>query len=112
MNDQPSITINEFLAQAPSQLELRVLAGERGAAERELTTPRIQKLGLALAGFTHYIHSGRLQIVGQSEIWFLGQLDAGELEQLSKRETSGWLSRLWGKDEEKQNSGVRSQKPE
>ena len=75
-NDHPSITVNEFLARAPLQLELRVLAGEAGADSRELTTPRIQKLGLALAGFTHYIHSGRLQIVGQSEIWFLGQLDA------------------------------------
>jgi HPr kinase/phosphorylase len=76
MSDQPSITVSEFLAHAPTQLELRVLAGEAGAATRELTVPRIQKLGLALAGFTHYIHSGRLQIVGQSEIWFLGQLDA------------------------------------
>lgn len=26
-------------------------------------------------------------------------LDAGELEQLSKRESGGWLSKLWGKDE-------------
>jgi hypothetical protein len=26
-------------------------------------------------------------------------LDAGELEQLAKRETGGWLSKLWGKDE-------------
>src|SRR5918912_1203335 len=26
------------------------------------------------AGFTHYIHPGRVQIVGQSEIWYLGQL--------------------------------------
>jgi HPr kinase/phosphorylase len=75
MTDQPSITVAEFLAHAPAQLELRVLAGEAGASTRELTTPRIQKLGLALAGFIHYIHSGRLQIVGQSEIWFLGQLD-------------------------------------
>lgn len=25
-------------------------------------------------------------------------LDAGELEQLSKRESGGWLSKLWGKD--------------
>jgi HPr kinase/phosphorylase len=72
----PTITVSEFLAHAPSQLELRILAGEDGARERELTTPRIQKLGLALAGFTNYIHAGRLQIVGQSEIWFLGQLDA------------------------------------
>jgi HPr kinase/phosphorylase len=36
--------------------------------------PRIQKLGLALAGFTHYVHAGRVQIVGQSELWFLNQL--------------------------------------
>jgi HPr kinase/phosphorylase len=74
----PTITVSEFLAHAPAQLELRILAGEAGARGRELTTPRIQKLGLALAGFTNYIHAGRLQIVGQSEIWFLGQLDAGK----------------------------------
>jgi HPr kinase/phosphorylase len=75
-NNQPSITIREFVAQAPAQLDLRLLAGEAGATTRDLTTHRIQKLGLALAGFTHYIHTGRLQIVGQSEIRFLGQLDA------------------------------------
>ncbi len=28
-------------------------------------------------------------------------LDAGELEQLSKRETGGWLSRLWKSEEGK-----------
>jgi hypothetical protein len=28
-------------------------------------------------------------------------LDAGELEQLSKRETGGWLSRLWSSSEDK-----------
>ncbi len=73
-NDHPAITVSEFLAHAPAQLELRVLAGEAGAATRELTTPRIQKLGLALAGFTHYLHSGRLQIVGQTEISYLDEL--------------------------------------
>ena len=69
-----SITVRELLAQAPARLALEVLAGARGADERTLNAPRIQKLGLALAGFTHYIHAGRVQIVGQSEIWFLGQL--------------------------------------
>jgi HPr kinase/phosphorylase len=73
-NDHPAITVSEFLAHAPAQLELRVLAGAAGAATRELTTPRIQKLGLALAGFTHYLHSGRLQIVGQTEISYLDEL--------------------------------------
>jgi HPr kinase/phosphorylase len=75
MSDQPTITVSDFLTHAPPQLELRVLAGGKGADSRHLTAARIQKLGLALAGFTHYIHSGRLQIVGQSEIWFLGQLE-------------------------------------
>jgi HPr kinase/phosphorylase len=68
------VTVREFLANAPQRLELRVLAGEEGAGAREITVARIQKLGLALAGFTHYIHAGRLQIIGQSEIWYLGQL--------------------------------------
>jgi HPr kinase/phosphorylase len=72
----PTITVSEFLAHAPAQLELRVLAGAEGAATRQLNVARIQKLGLALAGFTHYVHTGRLQIVGQSEIRYLGQLDS------------------------------------
>ncbi|HEX8846667.1 MAG TPA: HPr(Ser) kinase/phosphatase [Pyrinomonadaceae bacterium] len=76
MTDQPTITVSEFLTHAPPHLELRVLAGAKGAPSRRLTGARIQKLGLALAGFTHYIHSGRLQIVGQSEIWYLGQINA------------------------------------
>jgi HPr kinase/phosphorylase len=72
-----SITVGEFVAHAPPQLELEVLAGASGLSSRKFTAPRIQKLGLALAGFTHYLHPGRLQIIGQSEIWYLEQLEAG-----------------------------------
>jgi HPr kinase/phosphorylase len=73
-NENPAISVSDFLAHAPAQLDLRVLAGADGLNNRQLNTARIQKLGLAFAGFTHYIHTGRLQIVGQSEIWFLNQL--------------------------------------
>ena len=73
-SDTPSISVRDFVAGAPPPLALRVLAGASGADARRITSPRIQKLGLALAGFTNYIHAGRVQIVGQSEIWFLGQL--------------------------------------
>jgi HPr kinase/phosphorylase len=76
LNEQPAITISEFVRSAPARLELSVLAGWQGLEARRITLARIQKLGLALAGFTNYIHPGRLQIVGQSEIWFLGQLAA------------------------------------
>lgn len=75
-NEQPTISVSEFVARAPANLKLRVLAGASGGDTRRLSSPRIQKLGLALAGFPNYIHEGRVQIVGQSEIWFLGQLDA------------------------------------
>jgi HPr kinase/phosphorylase len=74
VREHPTITISEFVALAPARLEIELLAGHYGASTRRLTAPRIQKLGLALAGFTRYIHPGRLQIVGQSEIRFLGEL--------------------------------------
>ncbi|HVF88102.1 MAG TPA: HPr(Ser) kinase/phosphatase [Pyrinomonadaceae bacterium] len=74
--ERPVITVEDFLAGAPARLQLNVLAGRRGAAGREIDVARIQKLGLALAGFAHYIHPGRVQIVGQSEIWYLGQLSS------------------------------------
>ncbi|HEX8558803.1 MAG TPA: HPr(Ser) kinase/phosphatase [Pyrinomonadaceae bacterium] len=76
--ESPSITVGEFVAGAPAGLLLGFVAGERGAAARRLRTPRIQKLGLALAGFTHYVHEGRVQIVGQSELQYLGQLSPEE----------------------------------
>jgi HPr kinase/phosphorylase len=73
-----SITVGAFVARAPAELLLGFVAGERGAEARRLRTPRIQKLGLALAGFPHYVHEGRVQIVGQSELQFLGQLTSEE----------------------------------
>lgn len=73
-NQRPVITVGEFLRLAPERLGLRLLAGEAGLAARTLDTARIQKLGLALAGFTHYVHAGRVQIVGHSEVLFLGGL--------------------------------------
>ncbi|MDT7605494.1 MAG: HPr kinase/phosphorylase [Acidobacteriota bacterium] len=76
-DDRPTISVSDFVRDAPAALELAVLAGERGLPSRRINSPRIQKLGLALAGFTHYVHPGRVQIVGQSEVWYLGQL-AGE----------------------------------
>ncbi|MDQ3585508.1 MAG: HPr(Ser) kinase/phosphatase [Acidobacteriota bacterium] len=75
---QPVITISDFLKHAPAELALRVLAGERNLPEREISTARIQKLGLALAGFTNYVRPGRVQIIGQSEVWFLDHLETDE----------------------------------
>jgi HPr kinase/phosphorylase len=76
--ESPIITVAEFVARAPEGLPLAFVAGAGGAGARRLVTPRIQKLGLALAGFPHYVHEGRVQIVGASELQFLGQLTSEE----------------------------------
>jgi HPr kinase/phosphorylase len=77
-SENPTLTIGAFVAGAPADLALGFVAGARGAEARRLRTPRIQKLGLALAGFPHYVHEGRVQIIGQSELQFLGQLSPEE----------------------------------
>lgn len=75
-NAKPKITISDFIANAPPEMQIELLGGASSINAREITSPRIQKLGLALAGFAHYIHFGRVQIVGQSEISYLDQLDS------------------------------------
>ncbi|HQU84682.1 MAG TPA: HPr(Ser) kinase/phosphatase [Pyrinomonadaceae bacterium] len=73
-NEKPQMTVEEFVTKSPAELSLKVLAGDLGLSKRKIVSERIQKLGLALAGFPHYIHSGRIQIVGQSETQYLSQL--------------------------------------
>jgi HPr kinase/phosphorylase len=77
-NETPKISIAVFVEKTPADLQIEVLAGRVGLKSREINSSRIQKLGLALAGFAHYIHTGRIQIVGQSEIWYLSQLDSAK----------------------------------
>ena len=74
-NEKPVLSVEDFARQAPDELKIELIAGATGAEQRSITSARIQKLGLALAGFSHYIHPGRIQIVGQSEIGYLEQLE-------------------------------------
>ena len=45
------ILVTDFVSRAPTVMDLRVLAGASSLADKEIISPRIQKLGLALAGF-------------------------------------------------------------
>ena len=66
----PKIRVRDLMLGDAQHLGLEVVAGKAGI-EKEITVPRIQKPGLSLAGFIEYIHPGRVQILGQSEITFL-----------------------------------------
>ncbi len=51
-------------------LNLEVVAGRNGLA-RAVSNPRLQKPGLALAGFLEYVKPGRVQVIGSSEAQYL-----------------------------------------
>jgi HPr kinase/phosphorylase len=74
---QPGVTVGGLLRSRPEAfgLPLEVLAGVDGL-DRVITSPHIQKTGLALAGFHEYLKAGRVLIFGESEIRYLESLDA------------------------------------
>ena len=50
-----------------------------GGLDRRTTRPRIQKPGLALAGFTKHIYADRVQVMGLSEIDYIHCADPAEI---------------------------------
>jgi HPr kinase/phosphorylase len=70
-----SISIAEIIRLAPGSLELELITGEKNIDLKVIDSARIQKLGLAFAGFHKYLHRGRIHMIGQSEISYLSQLD-------------------------------------
>jgi HPr kinase/phosphorylase len=67
-----SVKIEQLLSDRSAGLALALLAGKAGLGRR-ITVARIQKPGLALAGYAEQVDRGRVQILGQSEIGFLAQ---------------------------------------
>ena len=78
MSPQPGVTVATLLGSRPEAfgLPLELLAGGDGL-DRVISSPHVQKTGLALAGFHAYLKPGRVLIFGESEIRYLESLDAG-----------------------------------
>ncbi len=72
----PSLTAEILRSPALEDPEMRVVAGESGFA-RAISWGRIQRPGLALAGFLPYIKPGRIQILGESELNYLDTMPEG-----------------------------------
>jgi HPr kinase/phosphorylase len=67
------VEVRELLGEELSDLHLTVLSGESHLDNR-ISHPRVQKPGLAFAGYYPYIKPGRVQIVGESETEYLKTL--------------------------------------
>jgi len=72
----PSVTVSGLLKSRPDAmgLPLELLGGDAGL-ERIITSPHIQKTGLALAGFHEYLQPARVFVFGESEVRYLESLD-------------------------------------
>ena len=84
MSLPPGVTVADLLSSRPEAfgLPLDLLAGANGL-DRIITSPHIQKTGLALAGFHEYLKPGRVLIFGESEIRYLESLEtAGRITSL------------------------------
>ncbi|HVG55559.1 MAG TPA: HPr(Ser) kinase/phosphatase [Vicinamibacterales bacterium] len=77
---QPQLTVAGLLESRSDAigLPLELLSGIEGQ-ERAITSPHIQKTGLALAGFHEYLQPGRILVFGESEVRYLDALDSDSL---------------------------------
>ena len=77
MPPPPVVTVGHLLRGRADAygLGLELLAGATGL-DREISSPYIQKTGLALAGYHEYLRPGRVLIYGDSEIRYLQSLGA------------------------------------
>src|SRR5437667_5478754 len=77
MPSQSGVSVGGLLGSLPEGvgLPLELLAGAEGL-DRLITSPHVQKTGLALAGFQEYLKAGRVLIFGESEIRYLESLAA------------------------------------
>ena len=72
--DGITLSIQDMLTENEYGLSLSLLAGRQGLSHR-VSSSRIQKPGLALAGYSEHLHPDRLQVLGNTEISYLQQVD-------------------------------------
>ena len=88
-----SITAADLLAENPYDLRLGLVCGKEGLA-RPISSSRVQKPGLALAGFTEHLHPERVQVFGNTEMSFLATLPEPRQREVLKSLLQGNLACL------------------
>src|SRR5947199_4924983 len=66
-------TVRSLLGGELDDLALKIVTGDDGL-DRTILRPRVQKPGLAFAGYYEYIKPSRVQIIGESETKYLQSL--------------------------------------
>jgi len=83
-DNETFISVGEFFEEGKELLHLSLISDSKGF-DNNITHSKIQKPGLALAGYVDFIHPGRIQVLGKLEINYLKELTPEErMEVLSK----------------------------
>jgi len=80
-DEETGISLRQLLSQ--EDFEVLEIAHERWL-DNQVRHPRTQRPGLAIAGYTRYLDSQRLQVMGKTEMGYLGQLPLPEQEKRVK----------------------------
>ena len=82
------VTVGGLLGSRPEALglDLDLVAGHAGLS-RTITSPYVQKTGLALAGFDEYLQAGRVLVFGHSEVRYLETLGPQERAESIRRDS-------------------------
>jgi HPr kinase/phosphorylase len=78
------LLVQELEQDREHYLGLTLMAGRKGL-KKKITHSQIQKMGLALTGFTEFVNPERLQIIGNTEIAYFGTLSTDLQEGVIRR---------------------------
>jgi HPr kinase/phosphorylase len=79
-----TLTVRELLAEKRQSLHLEPLTGEIGL-DRAIGVPEISSPGLVLAGYSVRFMAKRLQVLGETEVTYLGSLSDAERRETAER---------------------------
>lgn len=74
------VTVDNFYQNHAADLHLTLIS-ENGGMARYIREPTVNRPGLALAGFTKYFASKRIQVIGSAEATFLKSLSESQRQQ-------------------------------
>ena len=69
----PTVHASDLRSPAVAHLGMKLVAGQKGL-DRPIDWPRVQKPGLAIAGYLEYVKPNRVQILGNSEFGYMRTL--------------------------------------
>ena len=81
----PSINVEKLTEARKQDLDLTQLSSNEAGLKKVINNPELHRPGLALAGFFERFANKRIQILGETEVTYIGQLSADRLSEVARQ---------------------------